>query len=209
MLVSEKKCSFRWVNELFLLASPNSFEQYYKDAWSIILQAVTIAMENNDPFIRVAIDGREPTDADAKAGTNGTTTDQPVTFFYVLFGLVFETLVTSTPESGMQNVRNTIVALRALKHLVRAQYAGNAFKDMPIFEELVNLCYRMALTEPVAVQAHLVDSLASLATSVAKGQVGQPEQSPPPQVHCLRICAYVLKRAIGVSRDKAIRKSQH
>lgn len=165
-------------------------------------------MENNDPFIRVAIDGREPTDADAKVATNGAPTEQPVTFFYILFGLVFETLVTSTPESGMQNVRNTVVALQALKHLVKAQYAGNAFKDTPIFEELVNLCYRMALTEPVAVQAHLVDSLASLATSVSKGQNVQPEQGPPPQVHCLRICAYVLKRAISNTRDKAIRERQ-
>lgn len=149
---------------------PTHCYQYYRDAWSIILQAVTAAMDANDPFIRVAIDGREPTDADTNASANGTTTDQPATFFYVLFGLVFETLVTSTPESGMQNVRNTVVALKALKHLVKTRYAGNAFKDVPIFEELVNLCYRMALTEPVAVQAHLVDSLASLATSVAKSQ---------------------------------------
>ena len=127
-------------------------------------------MENNDPFIRIAIDGREPTDADANATTNGTSSEQPATFFYVMFGLVFETLVTSTPESGTQNVRSTIVALRALKHLVKPEYAGNAFKDVPIFEELVNLCYRMALTEPVAVQIHLVDALASLARSVAKSQ---------------------------------------
>lgn len=70
----------------------------------------------------------------------------------------------------MQNIRNTIIALKALKHLVRPEYAGNAFNDVPIFEELVNLCYRMALTEPVAVQVHLVDSLASLATGVAKGR---------------------------------------
>lgn len=144
--------------------------KYYKDAWSIILQAVTSAMDNNDPFIRVAIDGREPTDADANAAVNGTTTEQPATFFYVLFGLVFETLATSTPETGLQNIRSTIISLRALKHLVKPQYAGNAFKDVPIFEELVNLCYRMALTEPVAVQIHLVDSLASLASSVALGQ---------------------------------------
>lgn len=144
--------------------------QYYKDAWSIILQAVTAAMDNNDPFIRVAIDGREPTDANANVATNGAASEQPTTFFYVLFGLVFETLATSTPETGLQNLRSTIISLKALKHLVKPQYAGNAFKDVPIFEELVNLCYRMAMTEPVAVQVHLVDSLASLASSVARGQ---------------------------------------
>jgi HEAT repeat-containing protein 5 len=198
--------------------------QYYHDAWSIILQAVTSAMDNNDPFIRVAIDGREPTDADGKPATNGTAppSGQPAMFFYVLFGLVFETLVTSTPESGMQNVRNSIISLKALKHLVKSEYAGNAFNDVPIFEELVNLCYRMALTEPVAVQLHLVDSLASLASSIAKSQRyvesclcyviranydvrAREEQGHPPQVHCLRICAYILKRVINNTRDKAIR----
>lgn len=175
---------------------------YYKDSWIVILQAVTAAMDNGDPFIRVAMDGREPTDADASASTNGSVSEQPTTFFYVLFGLVFETLATSTPETGLQNIRNTIISLKALKHLVKPQYAGNAFKEVPIFEELVNLCYRMALTEPVAVQTHLVDSLASLASSVAQSQSEQQE-SPPPQVHCLRICAYVLKRAINNTRDKS------
>ena len=34
----------------------------------------------------------------------------------------------------------------------------------------------------------------------------QAEQGHPPQVHCLRICAYILKRAINNARDKAIRE---
>lgn len=126
-------------------------------------------MERDDPFVRVAMDGREPTDADATATINGSS-HQMTTFFYVVFGLVFETLAASTPDVGAQNVRNSIVALKALKHLVKPQYAGDAFKDISIFEELVNMCYRMALTEPVAVQVYLVDTLASLAYSVSKTQ---------------------------------------
>jgi HEAT repeat-containing protein 5 len=126
---------------------------------------MTGAMESGDPFIRVAMDGREPSDADATAKMNGNT-EQPKTFFFIIFGLVFEALVTSSPESGRQNIKNTVIALRALKCLVHNQYAGNAFRDVAIFEELVNLCYRMALTEPVTVQIHLVETLASLAENV-------------------------------------------
>lgn len=126
-------------------------------------------MEAGDPFVRVAMDGREPSDADTGAKMNGNS-EHPATFFFVIFGLVFEALVTSSPDSGRQNVKNTIVALKALRCLVQNQYAGNAFRDVAIFEELVNLCYRMALTEPVAVQINLVETLASLAESIFKYQ---------------------------------------
>lgn len=133
----------------------------------MILQAVTSAMEAGDPFIRVAMDGREPSDADSGAKMNGNT-EHPTTFFFIIFGLVFEALVTSSPDSGRQNIKNTIAALKALKCLVRNQYAGNAFRDVAIFEELVNMCYRMALTEPVTVQINLVETLSSLAESITK-----------------------------------------
>ena len=106
-------------------------------------------------------------DAVAKAAhTDGHT----ATFFFVVFGLVFEALSTSTPDSGAQTSRTTVIALKALKCLVQSQYAGSAFKDVAVFEELVNMFYRMALTESVTVQIHLVETLASLATSISKSQ---------------------------------------
>lgn len=124
-------------------------------------------MEAGDPFVRVAMDGREPSDADAGTKMNGNA-EHPTTFFFIIFGLVFEALVTSSPDSGRQIIKNTITALKALKCLVHNQYAGNAFRDAAIFEELVNLCYRMALTEPLTVQINLVGTLSSLAASVMK-----------------------------------------
>lgn len=143
--------------------------QYYRGAWIVILQAITNSMEEGDAFIRVAMDGREPSDADAEKKMNGEA-QHPTTFFFVVFGLVFEALVTSSPDSERQNVKNTVTALRALKCLVHNQYAGNAFRDTAIFEELVNLCYRAALTEPVTVQINLVETLASLAENIMRIQ---------------------------------------
>ncbi|THG96188.1 hypothetical protein EW026_g5595, partial [Hermanssonia centrifuga] len=179
---------------------------YYRDSWSITLQAVTSAMESGDPAIRVAMDGGDPTSTDSEPTLNGGTASEHTTaFFFVIFGLVFEALVTSTPDTGTQNVRTSIVALKALNCLVQNKYAGDAFCDLTIFEEVVNLCYRMALTEPIAVQTYLVDTLASLAHNVARnyGTKAEKEYSAPPQTHCLRICAYVLKRVIGNPRDAA------
>ena len=124
-------------------------------------------METGDPSVRVALDGGDPlTEADKRTSAS----DHTAAFFFVVFGLVFEALSTSAPDAGAQNTRTTVIALRALKCLVQSQYAGSAFQDIVIFEELVNLFYRMALTEPVTVQIHLVETLASLAISIAKSQ---------------------------------------
>ena len=125
-------------------------------------------MEAGDPSVRIALDGGDPLTTEAPATNGDTVVEHPATFFFVIFGLVFEALAISTPDMGVQNTRTTVVALKALKCLVQNQYAGNAFRDVPIFEELVNMFYRMALTEPVTVQIHLVETLASLAASMSK-----------------------------------------
>lgn len=127
-------------------------------------------MELGDPSIRIALDGGDPLTTEHVVTNGDTANEHPAAFFFVIFGLVFEALATSTPDIGVQSIRTSIVALKALKYLVQNQYAGNAFRDIAIFEELVNLFYRIALTEPVSVQVHLVETLASLATSISKAQ---------------------------------------
>ena len=62
--------------------------------------------------------------------------------------------------------RTSIISLQALKCLVRRKYCGKVFNDPPLFEELLNLFYRMSLTEPSGVQIHLVEAIASLAESI-------------------------------------------
>lgn len=140
--------------------------QYYVKAWPVILNAVAIAMQNDDPSILAAMDGQDapPTQPDPKA--QAETREEPTVFFFVVFGLVYEALATSTPDSGPDAQRTSIVSLQALKCLVRRKYCGRVFNDPPLFEELLNLFYRMALTEPSGVQIHLVEAIASLADSI-------------------------------------------
>lgn len=168
--VSEKRYFYQYVQLSFSKWSVLKGDvQYYRDSWSVILEAVTSAMESGDPSVRIALDGGDPlTTTDPPS--NQDTSVHTATFFFVVFGLVFEALSTSTHDAGAQNSRTTIIALKALKCLVQAHYAGGAFQDAPIFEELVNLFYRMALTEPVNVQVHLVETLSSLATSIHRSQ---------------------------------------
>ncbi|PIL25912.1 hypothetical protein GSI_11665 [Ganoderma sinense ZZ0214-1] len=181
---------------------------YYVKAWPVILNAVAIAMQNDDPSILAAMDGQDapPTQPDPKATPE--TREEPTVFFFVVFGLVYEALATSTPDSGPEAQRTSIVSLQALKCLVRRKYCGRVFNDPPLFEELLNLFYRMALTEPSGVQIHLVEAIASLADSIkstntTNGHTGEDVFSSP-QAHCLRICAYILRRVITGPKSGAV-----
>ncbi|OSD03664.1 ARM repeat-containing protein [Trametes coccinea BRFM310] len=171
---------------------------FYVKAWPVILHAVAIAMQRDDPNLLAAMDGQ---DTPTTTGSSGSR-DEPTVFFWVVFGLAYEALATSAPDADQDAQRTSIISLQALKHLVRRKYCGKVFKDPPIFEELLNLFYRMSLTEPSGVQIHLVEAIASLAESIKSGDLTNGESSSSdsalssPLVHCLRICAYILRRVI-------------
>jgi len=68
------------------------------------------------------------------------------------------------------------------------------------------------LTEPSGVQIHLVETLTGLAQNLSSirpkasinGHVSREELLALPQVHCLRICAYILRRVIKGPQGGAI-----
>ncbi|KAG6857124.1 hypothetical protein H0H87_009256 [Tephrocybe sp. NHM501043] len=112
---------------------------YYSKSWSVILQAVATSMENGDPFILAAMDGQELTPESKPIIPNKR--EEPTAFFYVIFGLVYEALVTSADSTSSSSARQSLVvsALQALKCLVRPEYSGNAIKEPTIFDEFVHL----------------------------------------------------------------------
>ncbi|KAI0311044.1 clathrin-coated vesicle protein [Amylostereum chailletii] len=171
---------------------------YYADSWPVILQAVATAMEIQDPFIRGAMEGLEdPSKASTDVKAPRT---EPTALFFIVFGLVYETLTGSYSEaSNTPSGHTALVALRAMKCLVRQEYSGTALLEPTIFDELLNLWYRMAMTEPPAVQMHLVETVKAFAESQAKPSSSAINGSP--QMHCLRVCAFVLKNAIPGSKS--------
>ena len=124
-------------------------------------------MQAGDPAMLAAMDGHEPS---TELKTNGPTTvrGEPTVFFFIIFGLVFEALATSSAESNLTTSTReptVIAALQALKCLVRPEYSGKALLEPTTFDEFISLCYRMAMTETAAIQVHLVEMVAALATS--------------------------------------------
>ncbi|OCH91331.1 clathrin-coated vesicle protein [Obba rivulosa] len=187
---------------------------YYLEAWSVILRAVAGAMVSDDPYILAAIDGQDAPPKDT-GHQKAADRNEPATFFYVLFGLVFEALVTSDPNSDGMSKRTSIISLQALRCLVQRKYCGNVFNDSAILDELVTLCYRMALTEPSTIQVYLVDAVSALAQNLASdsrknglitnGHVTSlDELQGTAEVHCLRICAYILRRVIRGSQGGVV-----
>src|SRR6266852_5244985 len=122
-----------------------------------MLNAVATAMETRDPFVLGAMEGID--DMAAMSSTARSTGPEPTTMFFVIFGLVYEALSASTPysESSQASGSTSFIALRAMKHLVRPEYSGRALLEPTIFDELINLWYRMAMTEPPALQIQLVE----------------------------------------------------
>ncbi|KAF8904140.1 clathrin-coated vesicle protein [Gymnopilus junonius] len=155
---------------------------YYSEAWSIVLQAVASTMQAGDPHILAAMDGQEVNEAD-KNLISTTDRKEPTAFFFIIFGLVYESLVTSSADSSSSTLaRQTAVvsALQALKCL---------------------LCYRMGMTESAAIQIHVVEMLGVFAASQSSSTRGSDIltlTSPP--AHCLRICAHILRQSTSTSR---------
>ncbi|KAG6853042.1 hypothetical protein C0991_007298 [Blastosporella zonata] len=179
---------------------------YYTKSWPVILQAVATSMDSADPFILAAIDGQEltPESQPTKPGKR----EEPTAFFYIIFGLVYEALVTSSADStSSSSARQSLVssALQALKCLVRPEYSGNAITEPTIFDEFVSLCYRIAMTEPANVQVHLLEMLSSFASSQEHRSGSGDELSlTSPKAHCLRICSYILQHSTSASRGQTI-----
>jgi len=144
------------------------FFQYYDHSWYKILKAVATAMQSKDPHILAAMDGKETPDPGLSQTRN-----EPTAFFFVLFGLVYDALATSSTDSTSTNAiqETTVTALEALKCLVCPEYSGKAILDAVIFNEFSSLCYRMAMTESAVVQVHLVEAIAALASSQSSRMV--------------------------------------
>jgi HEAT repeat-containing protein 5 len=117
-------------------------------------------MQADDPAVVAAMDGQDTVDR-----TSSGHTGAPAALFFVLYGLAFDALASSSVENATNTAdsrRNVAIALLALRSLVKPQYSGDILTGGPIFEELISLLHRMALTEPADSLIGLVDVVKDL-----------------------------------------------
>jgi hypothetical protein len=135
--------------------------KFYQDSWLKLVDAIASLIGQDSEFVFDALDGKEIT----SPNTNGTSRgpdinyrDEPVAFFFVLFGIAFEALATKPGQSeSLATQEQTLAILRALKKILHPSVSGQAIYREAIFSETMDLLDRLVLTEGLDVQGVIVE----------------------------------------------------
>jgi HEAT repeat-containing protein 5 len=148
--------------------------KFYQESWLSLVDAIASLIDEDSEFVFDALDNKNASTGTASEeeeegkqinGINGIARkstginyrEEPVAFFFVLFGLAFESLaVRSADDSVVTTQRNTDI-LQALKKILRPSVSGNAVYQEVVFSETMDLLSRMVLTESLGVQAIVVE----------------------------------------------------
>ena len=83
-------------------------------------------------------------------------------FFFVLYGIAFEALVTRPDGNAQDASEQSLEILLALKKILRPAVAGHAIYQDVVFSETMDVFDRLAQTEGFATQAAIIDIVRSL-----------------------------------------------
>lgn len=131
---------------------------FYQKSWLNIVDAIALLVEKDSDAVFDALDNKAVTNGEVK--TNGTAPsekdmsfrEEPVAFFFILFGLAYEALVTQ----GRDNQTHALAILSALKRILTPAVAGSAVYQAAVFDETTDTLDRLALTSPYEIQVVLV-----------------------------------------------------
>ncbi|KAI9934054.1 hypothetical protein MW887_005127 [Aspergillus wentii] len=175
------------LDEVYAALNRETLLKFYQDSWLNFVDAIAGLVEKDIDFVFDALDGKskltEPTESEkneespAKVEPEGkghdiNYRDEPVAFFFVLFGLAFEALVDqlTSPSQRMD-------ILQALKRILRPVISGNAIYQDAIFSETMDSLDRLVLTEGIPIQNVIVEIARNLSLDhpAAKGGQGRVE----------------------------------
>jgi HEAT repeat-containing protein 5 len=94
--------------------------------------------------------------------------DEPVAFFFVLFGLAFEALVDQSVSPSQR-----LEILQALKKILRPSVSGNAIYQDAVFSETMDTLDRLVLTEGHNIQTVIVEMARNLSLDHPSAKDGQ------------------------------------
>ncbi|KAL2752679.1 hypothetical protein ACRALDRAFT_1077843 [Sodiomyces alcalophilus JCM 7366] len=143
--------------------------KFYQDSWLKLVDAIASLIEQDSEFVFDALDGKasdEPSTNGHGKGPDINYRDEPVAFFFVLFGIAFEALATRSSQlDTLATQEQTLAILRALKKILHPSVSGHAIYREAIFSELMELLDRLVLTEGLDVQGVIVDIAKDLCVS--------------------------------------------
>ncbi|KAK4217903.1 hypothetical protein QBC37DRAFT_24775 [Rhypophila decipiens] len=143
--------------------------KFYQDSWLKLVDAIASLIEQDSEFVFDALDGKELSDPKTNGPSRGADInyrDEPVAFFFVLFGIAFEALATKPGQSeSLATQEQTLEILRALKKILHPSVSGHAIYREAIFSETMDLLDRLVLTEGLDVQGVIVEIARALCVS--------------------------------------------
>ncbi|KAJ6024259.1 hypothetical protein N7540_005056 [Penicillium herquei] len=159
------------LDEVYAALNRETLLKFYQDTWLNLVDAIAGLVEKDIDFVFDALDGKllQPEEADGSENskekeTEGTTNgepkgkghdinyrEEPVAFFFVLFGLAFESLVDQSTSPSQR-----LDILQALKRILRPIISGNAIYQDAIFSETMDTFDRLVLTETTPIQTVIV-----------------------------------------------------
>ncbi|MCJ1395322.1 hypothetical protein MMC18_008206 [Xylographa bjoerkii] len=149
--------------------------KFYQDSWLKLVEAIASLIDQDSYFVFDALDGKT-----SNSATNGGVSsrndisyrDEPVAFFFILYGIAFEALV-KRPDTDTQNTKDqTLEILLVLKRILRPSVSGHAVYQDVVFSETMELFDRLALTEGSAVQGAVVEITRNLCLTHPSNEEG-------------------------------------
>jgi hypothetical protein len=125
-------------------------------------------IDEDSDFVFDALDGKLEQDTDevaSKASQDIRYRDEPVAFFFVLFGISFEALVSQSSNDSAAARQRTLDVIRAMRKILTPAVAGLAIYQEAIFTESMDLLDRLVLTENLDVQMEIVEIAHNLCIS--------------------------------------------
>lgn len=135
--------------------------RFYQESWLKLVDAIASLIEQDSEFVFDALDGKEtgaPSTSGQGKGADINYRDEPVAFFFVLFGIAFEALATRPGQTdSLATQEQTLEILQALKKILHPSVSGHAIYREAIFSETMDLLDRLVLTEGLDVQGVIVE----------------------------------------------------
>jgi hypothetical protein len=132
--------------------------QFYQDTWLNLVDAIASLIDEDSEFVFDALDGKTELSESAPNGKSDHINyrDEPVAFFFVLFGLAFEALA-GRPGDLQASKEQILEILQALKKILRPSVSGHAIYREVVFSETMDMLDRLVLTEGLTVQTVIVE----------------------------------------------------
>ncbi|KAF2826541.1 ARM repeat-containing protein [Ophiobolus disseminans] len=132
--------------------------KFYQDSWLNLVDAIASLIDEDSEFVFDALDGKtELSEPSQKAKVDHINyRDEPVAFFFVLFGLAFEALA-GRPGDLQASKEQILEILQALKKILRPSVSGHAIYRDVVFSETMDMLDRLVLTEGLTVQRVIVE----------------------------------------------------